>query len=408
MKKFNKNIIVFIFAALFVCLGIGQDFVFVLGHEVKSFVKKSVTEQKLDFSEFTDIIDDKSSTALEYHDMLIDINSFKERVMGTRIIVKDNITIAKTDDDNLIEVRTCDERMNIDEVQESISKISELQAAANENGAKFLYCAVPRKEYFEQHFPENTENYIKDDYDLLISELEKSDVAYMDVSAVMKESGIPADKLYFKTDHHWRPYTAFTAAGSICEELNKRYGFEYNKEYTDINNYNTETYNELFLGSHGKKTGKYFMQLEADDFDLITPKFSTSYIEEQPFKNEKREGSFDETVIYKNFLKKDYYNINNYVTYSGGDMKLQIMKNMLNTDGKKVLLIRDSYACAAAPFLSLNFSELHSCDMRNINKSPGKKVNVEKYIKEISPDYVILLYSGIARVKDSNEAYNFF
>jgi len=107
-------------------------------------------------------------------------------------------------------------------------------------------------------------------------------------------------------------------------------------------------------------------------------------------------------------LEKDYYKINNYVTYSGGDIKLQIMKNMLNANGKKVLLIRDSYACAAAPFLSLYFSELHSCDMRNINKSPGEKVNAEEYMKEISPDYVILLYSGIGKADDAYETYNFF
>ena len=100
--------------------------------------------------------------------------------------------------------------------------------------------------------------------------------------------------------------------------------------------------------------------------------------------------------------------MNTYVVYSGGDIKLQIMKNQLNPDGKKILLVRDSFACITAPFLSLQTSELHLCDMRNFNKSAGKKVNVEEYIKEISPDYVILLYSGISTANASDDRYDFF
>jgi len=408
MKRFNKNILVFILAALFVLLGTGQEFVLTIGHEAKAFAQTAVAERRLDFAQLTDNIDSQSGTALAYHDTLMDIYSFTQRLTGTRIIKKDNITIAKTDTDNLVEVKTSDARMSRDEVEQTVSKISELQAAANKNGAKFLYCAVPRKEYFEESFPANTENYIKEDYDLLLSLLSESDVAYMDASAAMQQSGIPVQELYFKTDHHWQPRAAFAAVGAVCEELHERYGFSYNKAYADINNYNIKTYDKLFLGSHGKKTGRYFTNLQADDFDVITPGFETSYTEEQPFKKEKREGSFEETVLFDEFLEKDYYKINNYVTYSGGDIKLQIMKNMLNANGKKVLLIRDSYACAAAPFLSLYFSELHSCDMRNINKSPGEKVNAEEYMKEISPDYVILLYSGIGKADDAYETYNFF
>lgn len=408
MKKFNKNIIVFIFAVLFIGLGMGKVFFTTISDETVNLAKNLKHGQIDSFSEFTDTIDDKSSTTLEYHDTLIDINSFKERVMGTRIINKNNMTIAKTNNGNLVEVKSVKDKLSQKDISETVAKISELQNIANENGAEFLYCAAPRKEYFATSLPDNVSNYIKDDFNILISELSKSDIPYIDASKVIQESGIPNDELYFNTDHHWRPYTGFVAVSSICEELNKKYGFEYNKAYTDINNYNIETYDGLFLGSHGKKTGRYFTHSGPDAFDLITPNFTTSFIEEQPFKKEKREGRFDETVIFKKFLKKDYYSINNYVTYSGGDIKLQIFKNQLNPDGKKVLLIRDSFACVAAPFLSLHTSELHICDMRTFNKSPGKKVNVEEYIKEISPDYVILLYSGVAKADSSDQKYNFF
>lgn len=408
MKKFNQNIIVFVFAALFIALGMGKGFFTAMSDGTKRFAENVKNGKADSFAEFTDVVDDQSSTALAYHDMLIDMNSFKERMIGTRMIIKDNITIAKTDDGNLVEVRKAEDKLTEEEVAQSVSKIAELQRVANENGAQFLYCAVPRKEYFARNFPSNTANYVKEDFDTLIKELSESDVAYLDVSKVLQECSIPNDQLYFNTDHHWRPYTAFTAVNAICEELHTRYGFEYNQAYTDINHYDIKTYPDYFLGSHGKKTGRYFSQLGTDDFDLITPKFATSYTEEQPFKKEKKEGSFEDTVIFKEFLEKDYYGINTYVTYSGGDMKLQIFKNLLNADGKKILLVRDSYACAAAPFLSLHASELHICDMRTINKSPGTKINVEEYVKEISPDYVILLYSGVSKPNSDYEEYNFF
>lgn len=93
-----------------------------------------------------------------------------------------------------------------------------------------------------------------------------------------------------------------------------------------------------------------FLIKRRDDFELIVPKFESSLTEEQPLKNEIRKGSFENTVLYMKNMKKDYYKINTYATYSGGDFRLQIMRNNLNKKGKKILLIRDSFACVVAPF----------------------------------------------------------
>jgi hypothetical protein len=140
--------------------------------------------------------------------------------------------------------------------------------------------------------------------------------------------------------------------------------------------------------------GTYFTEEGADDFELITPKFETDLIEEQPFKNSIRTGSFEETVLYMDNLEKDYYGKNSYVTYSGGDYRLQIIKNNKNLEGKKILLIRDSFGCVVSPFLSLQTSELHVCDVRNFESFVGEKVNMEEYIQQIQPDYVLVLYTG--------------
>ena len=107
-------------------------------------------------------------------------------------------------------------------------------------------------------------------------------------------------------------------------------------------------------------------------------------------------------------MKKDYYKINTYATFSGGDFRLQIIKNNLNANGKKVLLIRDSFACVVAPFLALQTSELHVCDVRDYEYYVGDKLNIDEYIKEIKPDYVIVLYTGVSRIEELHGKYDFF
>lgn len=143
-------------------------------------------------------------------------------------------------------------------------------------------------------------------------------------------------------------------------------------------------------------------------FAIITPKFETNIIEERPFENRIKTGGFKDTVLFKYFMTKDYYNINTYDTYCGGNFRLQLMKNNLNSNGKKILLICDSFACVVVPFLSLQTNELHICDMRNFDYYVGDKLNVEKYIKKIEADYVIVLYSGVTSLENSDGRYDFF
>ena len=81
------------------------------------------------------------------------------------------------------------------------------------------------------------------------------------------------------------------------------------------------------------------------------------------------------------------------------------MKNNMNPSGKKILMIRDSFACVVAPFLALQSSELHVCDLRNL-ELPGERINVKDYIEQMKPDYVLVLYSGINYNADGR--YNFF
>ena len=387
MKKFNKNMILFVFAALFIALGFCISMIKGLGRSALdslSALKRGNIDQALAFNTN---VDDTTQKRLRYHNLLMDINSIKDNLLGTRVVLKDDDNIIKSDSGSLV---VAQERIDSDVMADTVNKIDRLRDVAENNGAQFLFCFVPTKAMFEK-LPENVSDHSAENYEHFISEMNNSGIPLLDFNKMLTRDGFAADNYYF-TDHHWTARAGFKAAAEICRELNSRYGFEYDPEYADINNYTVKSYSDWFLGSYGKKVGTHFTPRGADDFELITPNFDTEMTEAQPIKNHIRKGSFDETVLYLSNVKKDYYKKNAYATYSGGDFRLQIMKNELNPNGKKILLIRDSIACVVSPFLALQTSELHICDVRDYEYLVGDKLNMEEYIREISPDYVLVLY----------------
>ena len=396
MKRFNVNSILFVFAGIFVLVGLSlRNIRPVLG----SF--KNVLTGSYTIEEAKKNIDTVTSEELIYHTLLMDVNSVKENLLGTKIVIKANDTIVKSESGSLVNPVW---EIDKSEIQEAVSKTAILKEISEYYGASFLYCAAPKKELY-QIVPSNVENYFKDNYSLFIGELSNSKVPTVDFDGFLSADN-PVYDTFYRTDHHWTVRSGFEATNTILHELNTRYGFEYDEQYCNLLNYSIEKYKKWFLGSKGKKVGTYFTWDGADDFDLIIPKFKTDFIEEQPFKDQIRTGEFKDTVLYLENMKKDYYRVNTYATYSGGDFRLQIIRNNLNHEGKKIVLIRDSSACVVAPFLALQTSELHICDMRNEGDYVGEKLNIEEYINQIRPDYVLVLYTGVGIGSDSR--YDFF
>ena len=395
MRKVNRNIFTFIFAALFTVSGL---FSLNLAVSVKNALTDFARNIKSDgvfsaFGQFTDDIEDKSSKELSCHDRLMDIYSVFNRAQNIRIIDKDDTTVVLTDENYLMRTypRAKDEALDSNAL-----KVKRLQEAAFENGAGFLYVCAPNKNSFLSP-PANVTDFDPDNYSRFVAKLEKQGVAYLDLRERMElDSDIPGCQRYFVTDHHWTPETGLWAAGEICRELSGRYGFYYRKDYTDISNFSIKTYKNWFLGSLGKKTGTFFSPYGADDFDIIAPKFATDFTVEQPGEEDSRSGSFDRVLIVNSKYKdKDYYNSIPYTAYNGGDFRFQTVTNNLNKTGSDILIIRDSFACTVTPFLALSARNLYIADLRDFDYFSGEKLDIEEFIQEKKPDYVMVLYSGV-------------
>ena len=69
-------------------------------------------------------------------------------------------------------------------------------------------------------------------------------------------------------------------------------------------------------------------------------------------------------------------------------------KNLKN--GKKILVIKDSFANSLVPFLTQNFEEVHIIDLRSFN------IKISNYMEENDFDNILVLYNFINLATDSD------
>ena len=236
MKRFNKNIITFIIIFVIVVMGLWAS-------PVPKFLKSGLEETKnymekngffKGFDVFTWKIETAFSEGLTYHKDFLDLNSAVQNNMGTVLIDKGDTTVIKSKSGYLSYLR---EEMPKKTLEKRAKNTAELYKAAKENGAEFMYIMAPVKGYYME-FPENVEDYNKQNCDAFIEALEGAGVPYFNLISEMKKEGITEEEMFFVTDHHWKPEYALWAANRVAGELKNRFGFDYDKEKLNIDNYN--------------------------------------------------------------------------------------------------------------------------------------------------------------------------
>lgn len=395
MKKVNKNLFVFIFSFIIIVAGLCSKTV--LGEIKNIFLVFTCEVQETGaftaFDNMTDNTENALTSNLTYHDSAVDVYSVFNRALNTSVVNKDDMVVIRAQNGYLGGLRG---HIQDGELKAYADNVKDFYNVATESGAEFLYVMAPMKGY-DFNYPSNVKDYTATNCDRFIDYLDKNDVPYYSLIEQAEKDGIPSEEMFFVTDHHWKPEWGLWAAGKVSEYMDEQFDFEYDEEIFDKENYNVKTYKDWFLGSQGKKVGTYFTRYGADDFNIITPKFKTELKEEQPLKGSVREGDFTETVMYmENVERKDYYTLNAYAAYSGGDFREQIITNKLNDDGEIILIIRDSYACAFVPFFSLASYKTYVVDIRDTYGYIGDRPNLQSYIETIKPDYVMVFYSGMS------------
>lgn len=250
-----------------------------------------------------------------------------------------------------------------------------------------LYVNKAKKDTTDKSLlPDNYPYVYGDNYCELESALLNNGIDVLNINSVIEENNIDKYSLFFKTDHHWTPKTGVWVSKLISERLNQTYKYTLNTDLFNIDNYNTETYKNAFLGSQGKRVGVVYAGV--DDFDIITPKYKTDIELKIPSENQIVNGDFEATIIHRESITPD--NLLNkddtaYDAYMQGNHPLVSIKNNEVNNGKKAVLVLDSYGCVVAPYLSQTFSNLDCIDLRSFADS------LEDYIVKTKPDVVIYM-----------------
>lgn len=229
--------------------------------------------------------------------------------------------------------------------------------------------------------------------DALLQALAQHGIDYIDMRDEMHRAGLNWYDAYYITDHHWKTETGLWAAGIIADKLNNFYGFSFDSVYFNPTSYNMETFPGIFLGNEGRQVSRNFIMPE--DYTCILPRFETDFYIEIPSKGVTLDGAYKDTLYDYEHLQtclkyndRDFFNKPDpYYSIRWRNDPVGIIKNHLvtNNQGKKILMIQDSFAWYLTTYLACDISEINMLHF-------GFEGSIRAYVKEYKPDMVIILY----------------
>lgn len=331
---------------------------------------KTIKEGWQQGESFADIISDteelvEENAAFRYE--AVDAFGYLQLIMGKK--EENNFEVIKDQNDFLHYTYFGTEAKDVSDLADKFYQYTERVENPN---TEVIYVMTPDKvipgyTVFAKGLPYNYANETADGF---LADLDKRDVAYIDLRKRIQNAGISDENLFFKTDHHWTIETAFLGFSILVQELTQRYKLPIEKQeyYTDLANYHAITYEDSFIGTMGRKTGVLYSGM--DDFTLIYPKFETGYT----YEVDTGEAAFSIVGDFKKALLNpdpfEYeggkYDVeaDKYAAYLYGNQAYAHITNDKVKDGPKVLFVKDSFMLPLASFLSTVCSDVYLVDPR--------------------------------------------
>lgn len=154
--------------------------------------------------------------------------------------------------------------------------------------------------------------------------------------------------LYFRTDHHWTARGAYYAYTAFCKK-------------TGVTPRALDTYQtgrlDGFVGTMYHYTQSALLKEHPDDLEYFMP---ATQAQAQYFTTPDMTDPHDMQVINTNV-----YGSSMYLAFIQGDNPLTRITTQ-NPNGKKIIVIKESYGNALVPFLVDDYAEVYVVDPRNI------------------------------------------
>lgn len=322
---------------------------------------KAPTFETLKSGEFMEDFEDYIIDQFPLRDQWIQLKAWCEKTMGKQ---ENNSVYLGTDKNTLFAQYT---RPSYEELAKRIAYVNKL---AGNVDVPVYFALIPDKSFvWADRLPANAP--LVDDGSVIkdAAGLVSGEVNWIDLS-----NAFSGDDVFYRTDHHWSTMGAYQGYQALMNAMNG---------HSPVLTSKPTLVSDAFFGTTYSSSGAGW----------VTPDEMYTWIPEGTFKvtsyhNGKPEAGklYDESFLEK----KDKYSM-----FLGGNQPLCVIENE-NSDGGKLLVIRDSYSDSLAPFLGLDYSEVHLWDLRY------NRMSLKTYIAENDIDQVLVLYSNSNFATDAN------
>lgn len=231
-------------------------------------------------------------------------------------------------------------------------------------------------------------DFSKEMADDIITGLKEAGIRYIDSREVLQGSGLEITDYLMVTDQHWATRAAIVMTDRIAEEVTAVTGISLDRSRIAMENLDSETYKNLFLGKYGQRIG--VGNVDPDDITIYWPTYETNIhrytkYQERTFD---LEGPFRDSCIRWQYLEPDAgktWNIRAYNDY-GLTEDYDIYENPDGSD-ITIMLLKDSYSSPIGSFLALMAKNVVAIDLRRSDDT------LAEIIERYHPDIVVHAYS---------------
>jgi hypothetical protein len=262
-------------------------------------------------------------------------------------------------------------------VEKNLNYVNQFVESA---GIPVYFSLIPGKDaLWGDRLPANAP--VGDQFALLSQASSSTAAQWIDVSQALQAHAQDADPaIYYRLDHHWTTYGAYWGYAALMKSMGV--------QPVPLEQYTPTTVSTSFNGTTYSSSGVRW--LDSDEIQIYVPEDGvtvTSYLTADAQGNLiPSEGALYD---YSYLEEKDKYSM-----FLGGQQPVCVIETQ--SDGPRLLLIRDSFSDSLAPYLTAHFSQIHLIDLRYY------KASLTDYIRDNQIDQALVLYSVANFVSDNN------
>lgn len=291
------------------------------------------------------------SDQFPFRDLFVGINSYYNLITGRNGING----VYKAQDGYLIAEP---EKVDFERLTRNTNRINNF---TKEQKIRASLILVPTPgSFLEDKLPKNHKEYHDDEIFTTVIE-NVNGFEFIDIRKTFSEN--KDTQIYFKTDHHLTTNGSYLMYKEFCES----------KYFPAVTDFKEKKVLEDFYGTNYSKSGLW----------LEKPDTVEVWYSKNNYKYEVTIDDLTEKNTYETlYFYKHNENMDKYPVFLDGNHALVTIKNKDVSNGKRILIVKDSYAHCFATFLAENYEEIYMVDLRYYRKSTSSLIK-EKGINEL-------------------------